>query len=64
VIAERKDGRVDEYECLCTRCYEGERAQSRKIVMQVGEARVEQAPRRTSVDTTAFKEHAARQPKG
>jgi hypothetical protein len=61
VTVERSDGRVDQYECLCTRCYEGERAQSRKIVMQVGEARVEQGPRERSVNTIDFKEHAARQ---
>jgi len=54
VSVERMDGQVDAYDCLCTRCFEGERAQSRKIVQQVGEARVEQTPREETTRTTDF----------
>jgi hypothetical protein len=45
VKAIRPDGRIDQYDCLCTRCYEGERAQSTLITMQIGQAKVEQTPR-------------------
>jgi hypothetical protein len=45
VTAERADGRLDEYACLCARCYEGERASSSRIVMHLGEAHVEETPR-------------------
>jgi hypothetical protein len=55
VTAERADGSVDKYECLCTRCYEGERARSKRIILQVGEARVEQTPREYNRQTTDFK---------
>jgi len=41
----RATGEVDEYACLCTRCYEGERARSVKIIQKIGEARVEEEPR-------------------
>jgi hypothetical protein len=57
VEVHRVDGRVDHYDCLCTRCYEGERGQSTKVVMQVGEARVEQGPRednRTATDLHTY----------
>jgi hypothetical protein len=42
---ERPDGSGKDYSCLCTRCFEGERAQSERVVMQLGEARVEYRPR-------------------
>lgn len=45
VTAIREDGSQDVYPCLCTRCYEGERAKSVKMVMSIGEAQVEEAPR-------------------
>jgi hypothetical protein len=63
VQVERADGRVDAYECLCTRCYEGERGQCKKIVKQVGDARVEQGPRETSRPTTDFHTQIAGQTK-
>jgi hypothetical protein len=55
VTAEREDGSVDRFDCLCTRCFEGERARSKRIIMQVGEARVEQTPREYTKETTDFK---------
>jgi hypothetical protein len=55
VTAERADGSTDQYGCLCTRCYEGERARSKRMIMQVGEARVEQVPRQYNQQTTDFK---------
>jgi hypothetical protein len=45
IIAEREGGHHDEYACLCTRCYEGERANSVRIVMHLGEAFVAETPR-------------------
>lgn len=45
VIAVRNDGSEDTYSCLCTRCYEGERANSARMVMTIGEARIEEGPR-------------------
>jgi hypothetical protein len=44
VNAERENGTVDTYTCLCTRCFEGERARSHKMVLQIGDARVEYTP--------------------
>lgn len=38
-------GQVQDYSCLCTRCFEGERAVCDHIVLQLGEARVEYRPR-------------------
>lgn len=42
---ERADGTTQDYACLCTRCFEGERALARRVIMQMGEARVEYRPR-------------------
>ena len=44
ITVEMPDGERKQFDCLCTRCYEGERAQSKVIVMQLGEARIEQTP--------------------
>ena len=41
----RASGQVDHYACLCTRCYEGERAISVKMIQEIGEARIEEGPR-------------------
>jgi hypothetical protein len=43
--AERPDGTRLEYSCLCTRCFEGERAMSKVLTMGIGEAQVEYRPR-------------------
>jgi|GEM_PF-4656050 len=42
---ERLDGTTQEFPCLCTRCFEGERAGAKLSVMHIGEARVEYKPR-------------------
>ncbi|HUS20165.1 MAG TPA: hypothetical protein VMZ25_10995 [Terriglobales bacterium] len=42
---EQGDGSAREFTCLCTRCFEGERATAERIIMQMGEARVEYRPR-------------------
>lgn len=44
-MAERPDGTKIEYSCLCTRCFEGERALSKVLVLSIGEAKVEYHPR-------------------
>jgi hypothetical protein len=45
VKVERKNGTRVDYPCLCTRCIEGEKAVSRRLVLEVGKARVEYASR-------------------
>jgi hypothetical protein len=45
VRAEREDGTVQEFTCLCTRCFEAERATSKVVILQVGEALVRHYPR-------------------
>lgn len=42
---ERTDGTATDYSCLCTRCFEGERATAARVIMQMGEAKVEYRPR-------------------
>lgn len=51
VTAENADGSLTEFPCLCTRCFEAERAVHVKLVMQVGEARVEYRPRVYGVES-------------
>lgn len=41
----RDTGETNVYTCLCTRCYEGERARSVKMIQEIGEARIEEGPR-------------------
>ena len=41
VTAERADGSETRYPCLCTRCLEAERAESKRLVLKIGEATVE-----------------------
>ena len=41
VMAERGDGSETRYPCLCTRCLEAERIESRRVVLQIGQAMVE-----------------------
>ncbi|HUR36437.1 MAG TPA: hypothetical protein VM009_01385 [Terriglobales bacterium] len=42
---EQADGSAMDFSCLCTRCFEGERARAERVVMQMGEAKVEYRPR-------------------
>jgi hypothetical protein len=44
VIAEHIDGGTVEFPCLCTRCFEAERAISGTITTHLGKARVEEHP--------------------
>jgi hypothetical protein len=55
VTAERADGHHDEYACLCARCYEGERANSARIVMHLGEAQVSETPREYGKRSSDYK---------
>lgn len=41
VKVERLNGTMLEYPCLCTRCIEAEKPVSRRISMEVGQARIE-----------------------
>lgn len=41
VMAERPNGEVKHFPCLCTRCFEGEKAQAAKIFLEIGDNRVE-----------------------
>jgi bacterioferritin-associated ferredoxin len=38
VSAERADGTRHEYDCLCTRCFESERAVSNQLAVSLGDA--------------------------
>src|SRR3982751_5596219 len=40
-----KNGRETRHQCLCTRCLEGERAVSERVVLRLGRAAVEYKPR-------------------
>ena len=42
VLIQRKTGTIEEYACLCTRCVEGERAQSRRVMVRLGDAVLEE----------------------
>lgn len=42
---EMPDGSAQDHVCLCTRCFEGERAVCELLILQLGEARVEYRPR-------------------
>ena len=41
VIAQKEDGQQCRFACLCTRCFEGEKATSEKMFLEMGESRVE-----------------------
>jgi len=59
ITAERGGGHSDTYACLCARCYEGERAKSERMVMQIGKARVEELPRQYGKKATKYRSAAA-----
>ena len=40
VSAQRSDGTLHEYDCLCTRCFESERTVSNKIAVSLGDATI------------------------
>lgn len=44
ITAERKDGTTVEFPCLCTRCFEAERAVSRVVITHLGKTRIEHFP--------------------
>jgi len=41
VMAERTNGSEVRYPCLCTRCLEAERIESKRVVLKIGDAMVE-----------------------
>jgi hypothetical protein len=45
VRTEREDGTITEHPCLCTRCFEGERAVSKVVTLHLGAAEVQHFPR-------------------
>lgn len=45
VRAEKADGTAQEFTCLCTRCFEAERATSKVVIMKMGDAVVTYFPR-------------------
>ena len=44
-ITIEKNGRETRHRCLCTRCLEGERALSQRVILRLGRAAVEYKPR-------------------
>lgn len=59
VRAERPDGHIDEFPCLCTRCFEGERAVSKSISMRMGEACIVYGPHQYGARTRKMHTKAA-----
>jgi hypothetical protein len=59
VKVERRNGMQLEYACLCTRCIEAEKAVARRIVLELGQARIEHAShtREYNIHTTPHQEH-------
>lgn len=45
VQAHKEDGTVKDFKCLCTRCFEAERATSKCVTMHMGDASVTYYPR-------------------
>ena len=45
VHAEKEDGTAQDFSCLCTRCFEAERATSKAVSMKMGDASVKYTPR-------------------
>lgn len=45
VHAEKADGSMVEFKCLCTRCFEAERATSKAVILKMGDATVTYFPR-------------------
>lgn len=45
VHVEKNDGATQDYHCLCTRCFEAERATSKSVSLRLGDAEVSYAPR-------------------
>lgn len=61
IIAEHKDGTTVEFPCLCTRCFEAERAVSRVMITHLGKIRIEHFPiayGRKTLDWRAGKDRA------
>jgi len=58
VRAEHNDGTIAEYVCLCTRCLEGEKAVSSRIVLTVGNTVVDYSPRRRDAGAAPNKSQA------
>jgi hypothetical protein len=49
VRSEHRDGTVDNFSCLCTRCFEAERAISNVVITHIGKAAVEHYPRKYDI---------------
>jgi hypothetical protein len=58
VRVERTDGSVHNYECLCTRCLEAERAVSECVVLTIGKAVLEYPCGKGSPKTQKFRASA------
>jgi hypothetical protein len=69
LVATERNGRQTRHHCLCTRCLEGERAVSERVVLRLGRAAVEYKPRPEAITKrwnegqihTALRSKAARQ---
>ena len=69
LVTIEKNGRQSRHNCLCTRCLEGERAVSDRVVLSLGRAAVEYKPRPEAITKrwdeghieTYLKSKAARQ---
>ena len=55
VRVEHNDGSVADFQCLCTRCLEAERALSRRVILTVGKAVLVYTPGEQEPRTQRFK---------
>ena len=55
VRVEHSDGSISDFECLCTRCLQAERAQSDKVTLTVGKAVLVYTPGEEKPRTQKFK---------
>lgn len=58
VRAEHLDGAVAEFACLCTRCLEGERALSHRVILRVGQAYLEYTSSQDKPKSKTFRAYA------
>jgi hypothetical protein len=52
VHVEKNDGATQDYHCLCTRCFEAERATSKCVSLKLGDAAVKYTPREYGATST------------
>lgn len=57
ISSERLDGSTKEFDCLCTRCFEGERSVSKAVYVRAGRSTIDFQTGETRVDGNPHPEH-------